>query len=69
MSTPPPVATDLRTVVDPDTALAISRAGLAEQHLMDARVASVVADLERLRRQNHIAQRMENLLGQRRWPR
>lgn len=58
--------TDPAAVTDPREALAISREGLAAQHRLTPAVHRVVADLESLRRQNHIADRLENLLGQRR---
>lgn len=59
-------APDLTGVLDPEEALAISTAGLAEQHRMDPWVRTVVANLETLRVENHIAARMDNLLGKRR---
>lgn len=57
---------DLGQVRDPDHALAISTAGLAHQHAHEWRVMYLVHALDQLRAENHLAARLENLLGARR---
>ena len=59
---------DIAKVTDPERALAISSAGLAQQHALDGWVQRVTNELRTIQAQNHIAQRMANLeRSRRRW--
>lgn len=62
------VVVDLDHVTDPEIAVTISKDGLTEQRATEARVNGLIRQLDALRRENHLSDRMANLLGARRFP-